>query len=132
MKNPVVRSQVNLTYSLELDAATVIDLERALSFAVDYQSPASESVHLVLQVLKGLVYRMTENAPILAEFAIAPKAIAPPPVERVPLAPPPPLPTKEGFEPPKEGFDPPKEYLMDDEPEKDKDEDGPETDLDKD
>jgi hypothetical protein len=68
MKNPIVRTDAQLTFNLELDAQTVVDLEKTLSFGCLHDTHATPRVQLVLQVLKGLVYRMGDTTPQIAEF----------------------------------------------------------------
>ena len=68
MQNPIVRTDAQLTFNLELDAQTIIDLEKTLAFGCLHDTKATPRTHLVLQVLKGLVYKMGDATPLIAEY----------------------------------------------------------------
>jgi hypothetical protein len=72
LDNPVVRTDTRLTYVLELDDASVVELEQALSHELELGLPRSPSSRLpiILHALKKLVSRMGDIAPYLAELQV--------------------------------------------------------------
>lgn len=69
MGQPIVKTDANVTFNLELDAQTVSDLEQAVSYSIEYGPDPSPRLLMVLGALKEMVKRLNIAAPYLRDFS---------------------------------------------------------------
>ena len=68
MANLVIRSSASLSFGLEMDEESLVDLEKAVSYASEYMPTTTTRIETILITLKKMVKTLKNARPILMDI----------------------------------------------------------------
>jgi hypothetical protein len=68
VQTPSIRGKASLSFTLEMDEESLVDLERAVSYASEYMPTTTPRLELLLVTVKKMVKTLKNASPILLDI----------------------------------------------------------------
>jgi hypothetical protein len=68
VQTPSIRGKASLSFTLEMDEESLVDLERAVSYASEYMPTTTPRLELLLVTVKKMVKTLIHASPILLDI----------------------------------------------------------------